>query len=99
MLPITDRHASTSNLAIFDHSVDNVTGEKSFMKCFLPPLALFRFCNVRWDIDVTKNGIVNVVVAVDGIDVGPTIDIVATVVAVALFTKNAATVDTSILTA
>lgn len=31
MLPMTDRHANTNNLAILGHSVDNVTGEKSFM--------------------------------------------------------------------
>lgn len=31
MLPTTDRHANTNNLAILGHSVDSVTGEKSFM--------------------------------------------------------------------
>lgn len=49
--------------------------------------------------DVTKNGIVNVVVAV-GIDVGVTIDMVAVVAALKLLMlcgmKNVANVDTSI---
>lgn len=31
MLPMTDRHANTNNLAMLGHSVDSVTGEKSFM--------------------------------------------------------------------
>lgn len=99
ILPTTAKHASTSNRAMDDHSVDNVTGEKSFIWCLLLLLALLRLCNVRCDMDVTKNGIVNVVVVV-GIAVGVTIDIVAVVAASKLlmlwFIKSAAIVDTSI---
>lgn len=95
MLPITDKHANTSNRAILDHSVDNVTGEKSFMWCLWLPLALCILCNVRCDIDVTKNGIVSVVVVVE-IDVGATIDMVDAGTKLLLLLKRNAIVVTSI---
>lgn len=97
MLPTTDRHARHSKRAILDHSVDNVTGEKSLMWCFVLLLALFKLCSVRCDMDVNRIGIVSVVEVI-GIDVGAMIDIVAAVVAAAskllklLCMKNAATV-------
>lgn len=56
-----------------------------------------RLCNVRCDIDVSKNGIVNVVVVV-GIDVGATVEMVAVddgTKLLLLLSKIAAIVDTS----
>lgn len=102
MLPITDRHASTSNRAILDHSELSVTGEKSFIWFFEVWLALLKLCNVRCDMEVTRNGIVSVVEVI-GIDVGAMMDIVAAVVAAALkllillWMKNAAIVVAAIL--
>lgn len=98
MLPTTDKHASTSKRAILDHSVDSVMGEKSFIWCLLLEPGLFMLCNVRYDMDETISGIVNVVAVVE-MDVGAAIGIVAAGNGpkLLLLSKNAAIVDTSIL--
>lgn len=98
MLPTTDKHASTSKRAMLDHSVDSVMGEKSFMWCLLLEPALLLLYDVRCDMDVTSSGIVNVAAVVE-MDVGAAIGIVAAGNGpkLLLLSKNAAIVDTSIL--
>lgn len=73
MLPMPDRHASTNNLAILGHSVDNVTGEKSFMCGLL--LLPKPWCKFRCE----KSGVVNVLVAVAETTAGAMADSVLTV--------------------
>lgn len=89
MDPITDKDASISNRAMLDHCDDNVIGEK-LIWCLAPALAFAMRC----EIDVTRNGVTNVVVVdvvVIGIDVGATINMVL------LVNKNVATVVNDIL--
>lgn len=79
MLPMTDRHASTNNLAMLGHSVDNVTGEKSFM------CGLLLLPKPWWKFRCENSGVANVVVAVAETTAGAIAD---NVLAVTLLFKS-----------